>query len=128
MRLLLDTHAFLWAAAEPGELSTKARRAISSSENELFVSAVSAWEIATKFRLGKLPGAGVVVENFSTIVHNLRASDLPMTCAHALPAGGYAQAHQDPFDRMLAAQAEIEGLALVSKDRALRQLGIELIW
>ena len=128
VRLLLDTHAFLWAAAEPDRLSTKARRAIRSSDNELFVSAVSAWEIATKFRLGKLPDARVVVGNFSTIVLTLRASDLAIARAHALRAGGYAQAHVDPFDRILAAQAEIEGLALVSKDRALRRFGVELLW
>jgi len=126
VKLLLDTHAFLWAAAEPGELSTKARRAIRSSENELFVSAVSAWEIATKFRLGKLLGAEVVVGNFPTIVLSLRASDLAITRAHALRAGSYAKTHPDPFDRILAAQAEIEGVALISKDRALRQFGVEL--
>lgn len=128
MKLLLDTHAFLWAAAEPGELSTKALRAIKSSANELFVSAVSAWEIATKFRLGKLPDAKIVVENFSGIVTKLRASDLPITRTHALRAGSYPQAHADPFDRMLIAQAEIEGLTLVSKDRALRNFGVELLW
>lgn len=128
VKLLLDTHAFLWATAEPDELSTKARRAIKSSENELFVSAASAWEIATKFRLGKLPDAKIVVENFSNLVLRLRASDLAFTRAHALRAGGYAQAHADPFDRILVAQAEIEGLTLVSKDRALRQFGVELLW
>lgn len=128
MKLLLDTHAFLWASAEPGKLSTKARRAITSSENELFVSAASAWEIATKFRLGKLPDVEIVVQNFPAIVLTLRASDLAITPAHALRAGGYAQAHADPFDRILVAQAEIEGLPLVSKDPALRQFGIELLW
>lgn len=128
VKLLLDTHTFLWAAAEPGELSTKAHRAIRSSANELFVSAASAWEIATKFRLGKLPDAKIVVENFSAIVLKLRASDLPITRMHALRAGSYPHAHGDPFDRMLVAQAEIEGLPLVSKDRALRQFGVELLW
>lgn len=128
MKLLLDTHAFLWAVAEPGELSAKARRAIRDKDNELYVSAASVWEIATKFRLGKLLDAEMIVGDFANIVLQLRASDLAITHAHALLAGSYAQDHADPFDRILAAQADIEGLTLVSKDRALRQFDIELLW
>lgn len=128
MRLLLDTHAFLWAVSEPARLPVRVRNSIRQRENELFVSAASAWEIATKFRLGKLPGADVVIAKFSDLLLELRASDLPITRVHALRAGGYTQPHADPFDRMLVAQAEIEGLPLISKDRALRQFGIELFW
>lgn len=92
------------------------------------MSTASAWEIATKFRLGKLPGAGPLIADFASLMLKLRAADLPISREHALRAGSYPQqAHADPFDRMLVAQAEIEGLTLVSKDRALRQLGVELL-
>jgi PIN domain nuclease of toxin-antitoxin system len=128
VRLLLDTHAFLWAVAESGGLSLVARKAMQDNRNEVFVSAVSAWEIATKFRIGKLPGARPVVQGFDAIMHRMQATDLPITRAHALRAGSYPQKHGDPFDRMLVAQAQIEGLTLVSKDRALRQFGVELLW
>lgn len=126
--LLLDTHAFLWAVAETGDLSASARKAIKDGRNEVFVSAVCAWEIATKFRIGKLPGALPVLQGYDAILHRLQAVDLPVTRVHALRAGGYAHEHGDPFDRMLVAQAEIETLTLVSKDRALRQFGVELLW
>lgn len=128
MKLLLDTHAFLWAVSEPSKLSPKVRAAFRQRDNELFVSAASAWEIATKSRLGKLPGADLVIAGFSGLLLDLRAADLPIARAHALRAGSYTQPHVDPFDRMLAAQAEIEGLALVSKDRALRQFDVEVLW
>lgn len=128
MRLLLDTHAFLWAVSEPSKLPTKVRTSMQHPDTEVFVSAASAWEIATKSRLGKLPGADTVISAFPTLLLDLHATDLPITRAHALRAGGYAHPHADPFDRMLAAQAEIEGLTLVSKDRALRQFDVELLW
>ncbi len=92
------------------------------------MSAASAWEIATKSRLGKLPGAGAVITAFSALLLELHAADLPITRACALRAGSYPHPHADPFDRVLAAQAEIGGLMLVSKDRALRQFGVELLW
>lgn len=128
MRLLLDTHAFLWAVSEPARLPVRVRNAIRQRENELFVSAASAWEIATKFRLGKMPGADVVIAKFSDLLLELRASDLPIARMHALRAGSYTQPHADPFDRMLAAQADLDELTLISRDRALRQFGIELLW
>ena len=128
MKALLDTHAFLWAVAQPEKLSAKARQAIRNGDNELFLSPASVWEIATKSRIGKLPNADKILEELPAIVLKLRASDLPITRLHAQRAGGYTSAHADPFDRMLAAQADIEGLTLISKDRALRQFGIELLW
>lgn len=128
MKLLLDTHAFLWAISEPARLPVRVRNTIRQLENDLFVSAASVWEIATKFRLGKLPGADLVMANFPDLLLELRASDLPIARRHALRAGSYTQPHADPFDRMLAAQADLEELTLVSKDRALRQFGVELLW
>ncbi|MGH8117271.1 MAG: type II toxin-antitoxin system VapC family toxin [Rhodanobacteraceae bacterium] len=128
MRLLLDTHAFLWAVSEPSKLPPKVRVSIQHPDTEVFVSAASAWEIATKSRLGKLPGAGAVITAFATLLLDLHAVDLPITRAHALRAGSYTHPHADPFDRMLAAQSEIEGLVLVSKDCALRQFDVEVLW
>lgn len=128
MRLLLDTHAFIWAVTEPSRLGAKARRAIQHADNEVLVSAASAWEIATKQRLGKLAGVDAIVADLASIIRKLQATELPIDQAHALKAGGYPQPHSDPFDRMLAAQAELEGLAVVSNDHALRQFGVELLW
>lgn len=128
MSYLLDTHVFLWAVMQPGELSQKVRRLLENPANELLVSAACAWEIATKFRLGKLPSAKAVVGDFDEVIMRLGTRVLPITHAHALRAGGYRQRHRDPFDRILVAQAEIEGLPLVSRDRALRHFGVDLLW
>ena len=128
MTALLDTHAFLWAVMQPDRLSPKVRRLLENTATDLVVSAATAWEIATKFRLGKLPGAHSVVADYDGAVRRLQAHSLPITDAHALRAGGYKQVHRDPFDRLLAAQAQIEGMTLVSKDRALRAFDVELLW
>lgn len=128
MRLLLDTHAFIWAVTEPSRLGTKSRRVIKDADNDVFVSAASMWEIATKYRIGKLVGVDVILDDVASVIHRLQATELPIDHAHALKAGSYPQPHADPFDRMLAAQAELEDLTLVSKDRALRLFGVELLW
>lgn len=128
MNLLLDTHAFLWAVMQPRLLSAKVRRLLEDPATEAIVSAASAWEIATKFRLGKLPGAAAVVADYAAAIHGLHARPLAIQDHHALRAGGLSQVHRDPFDRLLVAQAEIERLTLVSKDRALRPFGVELLW
>ena len=128
MRLLLDTHAFLWAVMQPAKLSPKARRLLENPANDLMVSAASAWETATKFRLGKLPGAKAVLDDFDDVARRLSAGILPISHFHALLAGSYPQSHRDPFDRILAAQAETEGVPLVRRDRALCQFGVELLW
>jgi PIN domain nuclease of toxin-antitoxin system len=128
MRLLLDTHALLWWMTEDPQLSEPARLAMLDVQNEVWVSAVSAWEIATKQRLGKLPDVPAVQQWF----HELVAADgfqlLPITAAHALRAGAYDSAHRDPFDRMLAAQSELENLDLVSCDAALPSFGCRVFW
>jgi len=128
VRVLLDTHAFLWAVLEPGKLTRSARDVLESEATEVIVSAVSAWEIATKYRLGKLPGAISVMENYAAAIQGLKARQLSITPAHALKAGSYSQSHRDPFDRLLAAQAEIEGLTLVTCDAALEQFGVARLW
>lgn len=128
VKVLLDTHAFLWALAEPDKLSTQARALLSDEDTDVLVSSASAWEIATKYRLGKLPGATAIVTDYAAAMRGLKARDLPITRQHALLAGSYEQAHRDPFDRMLAAQAHSEGLPLLSGDPALRQFDVELVW
>jgi PIN domain nuclease of toxin-antitoxin system len=125
---LLDTHAFLWAVMQPGELSSKVRKLLESPVTDIVISAVTAWEITTKYRLGKLPSATLVVANIDEVTRRLDARWLAINHAHAARAGAYPQAHRDPFDRLLAAQAEIEDLTLVSRDRALRQFGVDLLW
>lgn len=128
VRLLLDTHAFLWAVMQPADLSPKVLALFEDPATDMVVSAASAWEIATKFRLGKLPTARAVVNDFDGVVRQLGATVLPITHSHALLAGGYRQSHRDPFDRILVAQAQIEDLSLVSKDRALRDFDVRLLW
>ncbi|HET7662243.1 MAG TPA: type II toxin-antitoxin system VapC family toxin [Rhodanobacteraceae bacterium] len=126
--LLLDTHAFLWAVMQPDKLSSKVRKRLENPSTEIILSAASAWEIATKHRLGKLPSAKALLADFDEVIRQLDARMLAVNHVHALKAGGFRQSHRDPFDRMLAAQAQVEGLTLVSKDTALLQFGIKLLW
>jgi PIN domain nuclease of toxin-antitoxin system len=128
MRYILDTHALLWAAFRKELLSPRARRAIQSPSNEMLVSAASAWEIATKFRIGKLPMAGVLVEDFVSRVTAAGYSLLSISVEHALRAGQLPADHKDPFDRMLAAQAIHEDLPLLSNDAQLDVFGMRRIW
>lgn len=127
-RVLLDTHVFLWALLSPRKLSPKVRDILRDPGNVIHLSSASAWEVATKHRLGKLPEAGAVVDDFHEHARRFRADDLPITSAHALAAGRFASAHRDPFDRMLAAQSLLEGIPLVTNDPALRQFPIAVIW
>lgn len=126
--LLLDTHVLLWALMEPGRLSRKARQTIQASENTLLVSSASAWEIALKHRLGRLPEAEAVVRGYRKHLATLRAGELPITSDHAILAGALHIAHRDPFDRMLAAQALVEGVPLVTSDPAFKGLGVTTLW
>lgn len=128
MRLLLDTHAFLWWVTADDKLSAKARRAIADMGNEIFVSAASAWEIATQNRLGRQGDAGAAVPRFAELVAAEGFSPLAVDHRHALLAGGYDLSHRDPFDRMLAAQSEIERLPLVTLDPAFALFGTRTVW
>jgi PIN domain nuclease of toxin-antitoxin system len=128
LRVLLDTHALLWAAAYDDLLSPRARRLIEPQRNEVFVSAVSAWEIATKYRLGKLPQAQALVDDFVSSIQSAGYAALPITLEHALRAGRFTAGHNDPFDRMLAAQAIQEDLALISNDEQLDVFGVRREW
>lgn len=128
MKLLLDTHALLWWWTDDRQLSATARELIADEHNEIFVSAASAWEIATKRRLGKLGLPQLTPPRYRALLIEDGFTPLPVTIAHALLAGDYPHAHKDPFDRMLAAQSEIEGVPLASRDPELKPFGIDLIW
>jgi PIN domain nuclease of toxin-antitoxin system len=121
VKLLLDTHVLLWALLEPEKLSPKLRIALEDSDNILVVSAATAWEIATKWRLGKLRHAQAVVENYAMALHRLAAVELPISGAVARQAGLWEVPHRDPFDRLLAAQAKADNLVLASTDSAFAQ-------
>ncbi|CCQ44185.1 PIN domain protein [Pseudarthrobacter siccitolerans] len=119
-RLLLDTHVFLWAVAEPKRLSSKARSSITKLENQIFVSPVTAYELSYKHRQGKLPFGAAIITSFGRQVAHLYASELAISSPHTLAAGQLDWDHKDPFDRMLAAQAMVEGLTLVTADENLQ--------
>lgn len=128
MRLLLDTHALLWWWTDDPHLSTKAREAIGDPRSSVFVSAASASELATKHRIGKLGEAGEAVSRFDELVSADGFEHLPISHYHCLKAGAYAVAHRDPFDRMLAAQSELEGLVLVTCDPAFAAFEVDVLW
>lgn len=128
MKLLLDTHALLWWWTDDKQLSGTAREAIADEGNTVLVSAASVWEISTKFRLGKLAIAGPALKQFQALIEADGFEHLPITWRHSLLAGGYAHEHRDPFDRMLAAQSEIEKARLVSCDAAFGAFNSDLLW
>lgn len=119
MELLLDTHVLVWAAAGHPRLTPDVR-ALLADASMRHVSAASALEIATKARLGKLPGGASILDGWSRLLRNLQATERPLSVAQMARAGGMAWAHRDPFDRMLVAQAQLEGLTLLTEDRAIR--------
>lgn len=128
IRLLLDTHALIWWWTDDARLPPAARAAIADPENTVIVSAVSAWEIATKHRVGKWPEVAPIVEAFETFVRRSRFSLLPISALHARAAGMLEGPHRDPFDRMLIAQSREEGLPIVSADRIFRSYGVTVVW
>ena len=128
MKALLDTHALLWWLTDDDRLSAQALAIIKSPRNTVWVSPASGWELATKLRLGKLPGAERVLPKLPALVEESRLRVLPITLAHALKAGLLDHRHRDPFDRMLVAQATLEHMALVTSDQACKALGAETVW
>jgi len=128
VKCLLDTHAFLWFLDGDPSLSAKARSTIEAAGPEAFVRAATAWGITTKFRLGKPDGARDVAADVEAAAVRNGFAALPVTMAHAQAAGLLPGEHRDPCDSMLAAQAEIEGLALVSADAALDAPTDRRIW
>lgn len=125
---LVDTHTLLWSALERNRLSTKALRILSDPTNEVAVSAASAWEIATKVRIGKLPQAVSLEADFERIIADAGYSLLSISTEVALRAGRLSGAHKDPFDRMIAAQALALDIPVLSADPHLDNFGVRRIW
>lgn len=123
MRLLLDTHVLLWWFNEPEALSQQAIAAIADESNVVYVSAATIWEVGIKQALGKLRGADDLVAR----VHEQRLDELPVALEHAAAAARLPPHHHDPFDRMLVAQAQAEGLTLVTRDSRLGAYGVALL-
>lgn len=128
MRVLLDTHALLWAVLAPKSLSRRAAAAIADEGNEILVSAATAWEIATKVRLGKLPGAEVLEREFLAVMESAGYTVIAIDTGAALRAGRLAAEHRDPLDRVLAAQALAEDMPIISADSQLDAFGVRRIW
>ncbi len=128
MRLLLDTHALLWWLAGEEALSRAAREAIADEANPVAVSAASAMEIATKYRLGKLPGAALLAQEFAAIIAGQGFAELAISVHHARIAGAMTIAHKDPFDRLLIAQAQAEDMVLVSNEALFDGFAVKRLW
>ena len=128
MKLLLDTHVLVWWLLDDPALTRRAAAALRDPASEVFVSSASAWEIATKYRLGRIPQAEPLVLGFRRLIDAESWIPIPVTVEHALAAGMLDANHSDPFDRMLAAQARLEDLRLVTGDRALAALVPAVVW
>jgi PIN domain nuclease of toxin-antitoxin system len=123
LKLLLDTHAFLWWLADDRELGAKAREEIADGGNLVFVSAASAWEIAVKRAAGKLEAPGDIAE----WIAQSNFAPLPIEVEHAVASAELPRHHSDPFDRLLVAQARLENLALVARDDAIDRYDVAVI-
>ena len=127
VRYLLDTHILLWWIFDDPKLNTECRDIIRNPDHRILISSASAWEIATKYRIGKLPEAKQLVNEYPQVLHQAKFIELPITAAHALRAGSLPIPHRDPFDRMIMAQAELESLPLITDDRAFHTGLIQVI-
>ena len=128
MRLLLDTHAFLWWIGDDPRLPAKARKLISGAQNEVFLSAASAWELAIKTRIGRLRLAENLEEFVTKHVAINGFQVLPVNLRHALHVSTLLDHHGDSFDRILVAQAIEESLVLLTPDEAIRQYAVRTLW
>jgi PIN domain nuclease of toxin-antitoxin system len=128
LRLLLDTHAVIWWFQGSARLPQRVRDAIEGEAEAVFVSAVSAFEIALKHRLGKLPEASVLALRFEAMALEQGFTPLPITVTHGLAAGNLAIDHRDPFDRLLMAQAVVEDMTLASNERLFEAAGVNRLW
>jgi PIN domain nuclease of toxin-antitoxin system len=128
MRLLLDTHTLLWWLSENISLPASARKLIANKNTDVLVSAASAWEIATKVRLGKLPIAVDLAHDFTAYLERERFETLAVSPEHGIRAGLLPGPHKDPFDRMLIAQALADNLAIVSNDVVFDGHGVKRVW
>ena len=123
LRLLLDTHAFVWCLSDVPRLAGGARNAIADPRNDVFVSAVTGWEISVKRAKGRMTAP----DNLLAMAEERGFTHLPLTFHHAEQAGNLPMHHRDPVDRMLIAQAQAEGLVLVTRDAFIPLYGIQVM-
>jgi PIN domain nuclease of toxin-antitoxin system len=128
VRLLLDTHALIWWLAGDPLLSENAKAVVVDPDNEIFVSAASAWEITTKYRIGKLPRAASLAMDVSGVLAAQGFLELAISIKHGQMAGSLPGPHRDPFDRMLIAQATLADLVLVSNEAVFDGYGVRRLW
>ena len=128
MRLRLDTHALVWWWTDDPRLPARARAVIADPNSTVYVSAVSAWEITTKHRVGKWPEVERLIAEYSVLLRRSRFHALPISMEHAHRAGGLPGTHRDPFDRMLIAQASLESIPIVTADPAFTVYGSDVMW
>lgn len=125
---MLDTHTFLWWMTDSRRLSETVHRAIADETNEVLISAASAWEITTKHRLGKLPGADLIASDVAGAIANQGFGELAITVDEAARAGALPGPHRDPFDRMLIAQALTHNLVFISNESLFDRYGVRRLW
>ena len=125
---LLDSHVLLWWWFDPDRLSQQARSLLLDPNSTVFVSAASVWELSFKHHQGKLPELTAAIADLPGLLQADGFQPLPISIAHGLRAGGYSQPHRDPFDRMLSAQAELEGLVLITADPQLSDFPCQILW
>jgi PIN domain nuclease of toxin-antitoxin system len=128
LKLLLDTHALIWWLAGDDSLSARARAAIADEGNSISVSAASAMEVSTKFRIGKLPDAALLARDFESMISGQGFQELAISVRHARIAGELNIAHKDPFDRLLIAQAQVEDMRLVSNETLFDSFSVQRLW
>ena len=128
LKYLIDTHVLLWWLFDDARLSVTAKEIVRQPGNHIYVSSASAWEISTKFRLGRMPSAREAAEHLPAIVRRSRMKELTITIEHASAAGALPGPHRDPFDRMLIAQGRLEKMPIVTSDAAFRQYDVSLVW
>lgn len=128
VRLLLDTHTLLWALYEPHKLSTRTRHLLEDPKNTRLVSTASLWEIAIKHKLGKLALGGDFLKNYRAYLRVFLAEELYIEGAHVVLAPQLPTDHKDPFDRILAAQSQVEAALLLTDDPKIKDFGVETFW
>jgi PIN domain nuclease of toxin-antitoxin system len=128
VKLLLDTHTLLWWFVDDPALPRPVEAVVDDPANVVLVSAASAWEICTKVRIGKLSSGHSLCEDFSGYLKRYHFESLAVTVEHGRLAGRIAGTHKDPFDRILAAQALIEDVPIVTNDAAFNELGAKVLW
>lgn len=126
-RYLIDTHILLWWIFNDPKLDQTSRNLIQNPQNQILVSSATAWEIATKNRIGKLPEAMELLKNYPAILKQARFLELSITTAHALRAGLLPIDHRDPFERMIMAQSELEQIPVITHDPAFQTGLIQII-